>query len=106
MPYLHLWQSAPPARSVATRPRGDLKRSLGDPRMKTGPGTRRTAQDVTGPDRFVPLINSQSQSARSNQATFGVTPITGREDTNARLVSRESLALPSAYGQNLGTAVP
>src|SRR2546429_9916872 len=65
---------------------------------KLGPGTLRTPANVTGPARYQPLVNAQSQSARSNAASFGAPAIPRGEGVKSRTIDRASIELPSAYG--------
>lgn len=57
---------------------------------KRGPGTHRTALDVTGPNVVTPLINASAQSADSDRATFGTIP-GNDEDIPTRTIDREGL---------------
>jgi hypothetical protein len=64
---------------------------------KLGPGWRESDASRVGPAIQKPSINL-SQSARSDQASFSPASIARAESTNARVVNRADIALPSAYG--------
>jgi len=62
-------------------------------------GYRRPVSSIVGPRIEQPLVNSQSQSARSNTAAYGSIPI-GRDSTNSRVIDRASIGQSNAehYG--------
>jgi hypothetical protein len=87
----------PAQRSPAQR----VPRSLpADRSKKLGGGTLLTPADTAGPNRFQPTVNAQAQSGRSNAASFTPAEIARAESTNARVVDRADVALPSAYGED------
>jgi hypothetical protein len=87
--------------AASNNPAQRRPRSLPEQReRKLGPGTLRTPADTAGPSQQVPLPNAQAQSARSNAASFAPPNIARADSTNARVIDRDSISLPSPYNDD------
>lgn len=79
--------------SATRNPIQPKPRSLpGNLKDKTGPGTLRTADSVTGPTIQTPRINQSAQSSRSNEAERAGAHGSGLGE-NPRVVDRAGLSL-------------